>query len=312
LRRYGRVGNLCLVRTTLMIGAVLAVFFAVGFTSLASASRGEQRTSRASLPRVLHLVDTSRRIRLPGGRRISRPVTTYLWYPTGAASTGPWPLVVFGHGFASTPFVYRRLLAAWAAAGYVVAAPLFPLANIDAPGGPDESDIVDQPRDMSFVITKLLAASASTTSPLYGLVDPAHIAVAGQSDGAMTAYATAYERPWRDRRVRAAVVLSGAELGRRVSLDEHAAPLLAVQGTADRINEPIYTLRLFRAVARPKFLLLLQGAGHLRPYVAPGRRLAAVEAVTLAFLDRYLRRGSLRAIALATRRFPGVSLTSDP
>lgn len=292
----------------------LGVFVAVlaGASNSVSASRAQQSVRRASPPKVLHLVDPSRKIRLPDGRRISRPVTTYLWYPPPARVNGPWPLVVFGHGFASTPFRYRRLLRAWAAAGYLVAAPVFPLGNANAPGGPNESDIVNQPRDMSFVITRLLAASNAPENPLHGLIDPARIAVAGQSDGAETAFAAAYEKPWHDRRVRAAVILSGAELGRHVPLVPGAGPLLAVQGTADRINPPVYTRDLFRAVDRPKFLLLLRRAGHLGPYTAPGPRLAAVERVSIAFLNHYLRTGTLRAIARAAAPFPADALTSEP
>lgn len=295
-------------------GALLALLLvtAGGASLSVSPSHAERTGRRTTLPQVLHLVDQSRKIRLPDRRRIPRPVTTYLWYPPASAGNGPWPLVVFGHGFASTPFVYRRLLRSWAASGYLVAAPLFPLANANAPGGADENDIVNQPADMRFVISRLLAASASAAGPLHGRVDATRIAVAGQSDGAMTAFATAYERPWRDPRVRAAVILSGAELGRRISLEPHAAPLLAVQGTADRINEPIYSLRLYRAVARPKFLLLLRGAGHLGPYTEPGPRLAAVEQVSIAFLDRYLGQGSLVAITQAALRLPMAALTSDP
>ena len=261
-------------------------------------------------PAVLDLVDHSRKIELPSGRRVPRPVTTDLFYPP--SGDGPWPLVVFGHGFASTPAVYRRLLRAWADAGYLVAAPVFPLGNADAPGGPDENDIVNQPRDMSFVISQLLAASASASNPLHGLVDARRIAVAGQSDGAMTAFATAYERPWRDPRVRAAVVLSGAILGRRVPLDPHAAPLLAVQGTADHVNEPKYAIDLFDAVDRPKFLLLMRRAGHLPPYTVPGPQLALVERVSIAFLHRYLGSGSLVGIARAAAPFRDAELTSRP
>lgn len=239
-------------------------------------------------------------------------MTTDVWYPPAQDGSGPFPLIVFGHGFASTPATYARLLRAWAAAGYVVAAPVFPLGNANAPGGPDEQDIVNQPGDMSFAITRLLALSGDSASPLYGVVDPARIAVAGQSDGAMTAFAAAYERPWRDRRVRAALVFSGAILGPRRYVDPDAVPLLAVQGTADRINPPKYALDLFGAVGRPKFLLLLHGAGHLPPYTHPGARLAEVERVSLAFLDHYLGSGPLSAIRRAAELLPSASLTSDP
>jgi predicted dienelactone hydrolase len=292
--------------------AVVVLARCVVTAAPAPASQAGRTVSGHGLPRVLRLVDTSRTIRLPNGERVPRPVTTYLWYPPSASGHGPWPLVVFGHGFATTPFIYRRLLRAWAAAGYLVAAPRFPLGNADAPGRPNENDIVNQPGDMSFVISRLLAASASQGDPLRGLIDASRIAVAGQSDGAETAFATAYQHPWHDPRVRAAVILSGAELGQHASLLSRTVPLLAVQGTADRINPPVYTLDLFHAVDRPKFLLLLRHAGHLGPYTAPGPRLAAVERVSIAFLDHYLRGGRLRAVARAAARFPGDTLTSEP
>ncbi|HZT85475.1 MAG TPA: alpha/beta hydrolase [Gaiellaceae bacterium] len=294
-------------RRLLLLAALASV---AGLAARPASSVSGTARARGALPSVLRLVDQSRTIRLPGGRRVPRPVTTDLWYPP-ASRAAPWPLVVFGHGFASTPFRYRRLLRAWARAGFLVAAPVFPLGNADAPGGPDESDIVNQPGDLSFVISRLLAESASA-SPLHGLVARDRVAVAGQSDGAETAFAAAYERPWHDRRVRAAVVLSGAELGRHVRIVSRTAPLLAVQGTADRINPPVYTLDLFDAVHRPRFLLLLRGAGHLPPYTRPGPRLAAVERVSIAFLDHYLRGAPLDAVARAAAPFRAAALTSEP
>jgi predicted dienelactone hydrolase len=290
----------------------VAVAACVSTSAQPAQAHVERAGRRAALPSVLRLVDESRKIRLPGGRRVARPVTTYLWYPPGSEGSGPRPLLVFGHGFATTPFRYKRLLRSWASAGYLVAAPVFPLGNANAPGGPDESDIVNQPRDMSFVITQLLAASASAQSPLHGLVDRKRIAVAGQSDGAETAFATTYERAWHDRRVRAALILSGAELGRHVRIVSHTAPLLAIQGTADRINPPVYSLDLFRAVDRPKFLLLLRHANHLSPYTVPGSRLAAVERVSIAFLNHYLGTGPLGAIGRAVAPFQADTLRSDP
>jgi dienelactone hydrolase len=269
---------------------------------------GTPSTTATGMPvvvRVLHLVDNSRSIQLPDGRKVARPVTTYVRYP--GTGNGPWPLVVFGHGYAATPGIYAKLLRAWTLAGYVVAAPLFPLGNAHAPAGPDESDIVNQPRDMSFVISQLLAASAAATSALHGLVDPSRIAVAGQSDGAETAFAVAYDQPFRDSRIDAAVILSGAQLpGVAFRFPHRTVPLLATQGTADTINPPSFTYAFFRAAPRPKFLLTLPGAGHLPPYTTQQPQLGVVERVTTAFLDRYLKQGSLDRIAEAAYA-PGIA-----
>ena len=55
------------------------------------------------------VVDRSRTIRLPDGRRVPRPLETIVRYP---ASGSGYPLIVFGHGFALTPAVYAHLLRA--------------------------------------------------------------------------------------------------------------------------------------------------------------------------------------------------------
>jgi hypothetical protein len=66
--------------------------------------------------------------------------------------------------------------------------------------------------------------------------------------------------------------------------------LLAAQGTADTVNRPKYTYDFFRAAHTPKFLLSLLGARHLGPYTSQQPQLSVVEKVTIAFLDRYLKR----------------------
>jgi dienelactone hydrolase len=231
-------------------------------------------------------------------------LVTYVRYPALGASNrtdlrdapaaqaaGPFPLIVFAHGFAVTPAPYARLLRSWARAGYVVAAPVFPLENANAPGGPDESDLVNQPTDVSYVITRLLVEDRAGTSPLAGLIDPRAVAVAGHSDGAETALAVAYSGEFRDPRVRAAVILSGAEMSGVGGFHfARAGPaLLAAQGTSDHTNEPRFTNAFFAAAHRPKFLLRLIGAGHLPPYTDEQPQLAIVERVTIAFLDSYVK-----------------------
>jgi len=225
---------------------------------------------------------------------------------------GEFPLIVFGHGFAVTPTIYSRLLDYWARAGYVVAAPIFPLGNANAPGGPDESDLVNQPTDMSFVITQSEALSRRSGDPLSGRIDAGSVGVSGQSDGGDTALSVAYDERWRDPRVGAVAVLSGAEIPGAGGYDfsRPGPPLLAVQGLADSINPPSLTYTFFDAARPPKYLLTLPGASHLGPYTGAEPDLSVVERVTTAFFDLYLKR-MLRArdrMTAASAQPPGVAV----
>jgi dienelactone hydrolase len=254
--------------------------------------------------RVLTFVDRTRVARFHTGAVTPRTLVTQIRYPAlgppGAndlrdapplTTAGPFPLIVFGPGFAETPTPYARMLDAWARAGYVVAAPLFPLTQKYVPGGRRQRDLVNQPGDMRFLTTHMLHENQLSASFLYGLIAPHLIAVAGQSDGAATALADALDPEFADPRVRAAVILSGAEL---TSIDDdihfpaQGPALLAAQGTLDELNEPAATQRFFDLAPRPKFLLTLIGATHLPPYTTQQPYLGIVERVTIAFLDHYL------------------------
>ncbi|MFL5864902.1 MAG: alpha/beta hydrolase family protein [Solirubrobacteraceae bacterium] len=268
----------------------------------------------------LTFVDRSRTVAFPGQPPHQRRVVTIVRYPIAGSSSrmdvrnappdrtgGPFPLIVFGHGFAVTPAAYYRLLRAFAQAGYVVAAPVFPREQAHALGGPDESDLINQPRDISVVISGMLRTTADRHARLSGMIDPGEIAVTGQSDGGETALAVAYDRFYRDTRVRAAAIFSGAQIpGAGVLLP--GPPLLAVQGTADTLNRPINTDLFFAAAHRPKYLVHLFGARHLPPYTHEEPQLSIVERVTIAFLDRYLKRArnGLSRIHRAAER-PGVA-----
>ncbi len=313
-----------------MIVAALTLAGA-GEAGLATGSAAGPRPQRARPPfavgiEQLAFADPTRTISLPGQPRRPRILTTVIRYPAvgpasrvdarGAApdrAAGPFPLVVFGHGFAVTPATYFRLLRAWARAGYVVAAPIFPLENANAPGGPDRSDLVNQPRDMSLIISGMLAAGVARRSLLHGMIAPRHIAVGGQSDGGATALAVAYDRFYRDPRVSAAVILSGAQVLNSGS-QLPGPPLLATQGTADVVNSPANTDAFFNVARRPKFLLRLIGAPHLPPYTVQQPQLAIVERVTVAFLDRYLKRarGALGLMTSAANRRGVATLLSRP
>ncbi len=330
-RATRRLTVLLLVAGSLTLGSTATGWSAAGGGVPVPAPAAGAPPSYAVGLRVLHFVDRSRTIKLPDGRRVPRTLTTLVRYPAAGkpgqydvsnapalTDAGPFPLIVFGHGFAVTPAIYSRLLQSWARAGFVVAAPVFPLGSAGAPGGPDEGDITNQPADMSFVISSMLALGGAPagSGPFAGLIDPARIAVAGHSDGAETALAVAYSRRYRDPRVRASVILSGAMMS---GIGGYTFPaggpaLLAVQGTADTFNEPRYTYAYFARGHRPKYLLRLVGAEHLPPYTSEQPQLSIVERVSTAFLEQYLpRAGTPESLSASLGLPPAVaSLTADP
>ena len=256
--------------------------------------------------RTFRFVDRSRRADFRDGTSGPRVLVTQVRYPSHGR--GPFPLIVFAHGFAVTPDDYAVLLDSWAAAGYVVAAPEFPVERPGAPGGPDRSDLGNEPGDISFVITRLTAA----TSPVRSLVEAGKVAVAGQSDGGVAALAAAYDAHHRDRRVDAAAILSGAAPPGFAAAPSGAPPLLAMQGTQDPFNPPASTTYYFNLIRRPKFLVWLLGAPHREPYSTRDRWAPVVRATTIAFFDHCLRGTPLRRLTDAATRGGTARIVSEP
>jgi predicted dienelactone hydrolase len=156
----------------------------------------------------------------------------------------------------------------------------------------------------------MLALNSGGQRPFAGLIDPHEIAVSGQSDGGDTALSVTYNSRFRDRRIRAAVILSGMEIPGVGGYDFPAPspPLLATQGLADTINPPSTTFAFWDAAPAPKYLLTMPGAPHLGPYTDEQPQLGIVERVTSAFLDRYLK-GEREALARLKRagNVPGLA-----
>lgn len=218
-------------------------------------------------------------------------------------SAGLLPLVVFAPGFRRCASGYSDLLRQWSSAGYVVAAVDFPRTSCKAVA-PDEPDVTHQPADLAFVVRRLLARSALRRGRLAGLISAREIAVAGHSDGGDSAAAMAGAPCCRDKQVRAAVILSGAQwpafTGRWFA--RPGAPLLVIQGTDDSWNPPADSVRLYRAdAAGPRYYLELLGADHFSPYLGKRSPEPIVARVTIDYLDRYLlgQRGSSAAMRRA-------------
>ncbi len=235
-----------------------------------------------------------------------RRLLIQLWYPLagGAGSgarpaPGPLPLIAFGPGFRQCGGPYAGLLRSWASAGYVVAAVNFPRSDCLTGTAATESDLVNQPADISFAITALSRRSAAGTGLLAGRLDPREIAIAGQSDGGDTVAAIGANSCCTDRRVRAVAVLSGAEWPAMhgAFFARPPVPMLFTQGDADTVNPPGCSVTMYRSDrARARFYLDLLGAGHTGPYWGTNPYERIVARVTLAFFDHYvLGRGAAAA-----------------
>jgi dienelactone hydrolase len=235
----------------------------------------------------------------PTGEHLGpRELLTQIRYPlagppskTSRPARGPLPLIVFGPGFMQCGAPYSRLLRAWATAGYVVAAVNFPRSDCKVGSAATESDMVNQPADMSYVITRMLALSAGHRGLFSGLISPHQIAVTGQSDGGDTVAAVAANTCCSDHRVAAIAVLSGAEWPAMPGsfFTRRPAPMLFTQGSADTVNLPGCSAAMYHAdPARMRFYLDLFGADHTGPYWGTNRFERIVARVSLAFFDRFV------------------------
>ncbi len=251
--------------------------------------------------------------------RPERRIDTTIVHPVAGQGrgTGPFPVLVLAHGLNGYPERLIPFAEILASHGYVVLVPRFPASAHDAPGGASVGDLAEQPGDVSFVLDRFLG---DPPAPVAGMLDRTRIGAAGHSLGGDTVLADASHPRHRDRRIRAAAILSGVNIdfagGPLLSADP--PPLLFVQGDADTLLGPgTRSSELYPVAPPPKFLLTIHGAGHSSPYESTGpaeqRRLTATAVAD--FFDRYLK-GDRSALGRLDRLVAGSDglgkLEADP
>jgi dienelactone hydrolase len=284
-----------------------------------------QRATYAVGTRSYAFVDQSRPTSAngsyPGAQ--TRTLRTLLLYPAVGNPNGPavtdarpirrghgFPLIVFSHGLGASGPAYEFLLEKFVREGYVIAAPTFPLSSGGAPGGAKLTDYVNQPGDVSFVLTSVLRLARQDRS-LRRTIDRHEVGAFGHSLGAITTLGVATNSCCVDRRLRAAVSFSGIELpfpgGSFFSTP--TPPLMLVHGNADGTVPYVGSVNAYAQAPAPKAFLTLEHAGHV-PFLAPWLD-PAVRSIT-DFLDGFLKhdRRALRRLA-TDGNVPGVASVQE-
>lgn len=272
----------------------------------------------------------------PGTPRV---LDTLVWYPTapGAGpvdpslngvvdapvdtSGGPYPLLLFSHGSCGYPAQSTFMTPLIASYGFVVAAPPHPGNTIfEYPScgtsAAQAASFQERPADVIFATDQLLAASADSTSPFFGAVDPERIGMSGHSFGGLTTYLVVA----RDSRYRIAVPMAPAVLGNTVM----HVPSLTMLGQIDAVVNVDAIRTAYEQATAPKVKVEIANTGHYAfsdgcfpsPDCMPPATLTQDEAHQavlrwiVPFVQRYLA-GDLRYEPFLDSFPPGVFVAED-
>lgn len=195
----------------------------------------------------------------------TRALKGKLWRPYVArdAQGGPFPLLVYSHGYMSFHQEGAYLAEFMASHGYVVVAVDFPLSNYFAPGGSALGDVVNQPGDVSFVITQVLERNRQEADSLYRQIDEQRIGVLGLSLGGMTTELVTFHPSLRDDRIRAAVSIAGpSRMFTEQFFSGVTVPFMMIAGEGDAIVPYSQNALPMREKDKDSVLVTIQDGSH--------------------------------------------------
>jgi predicted dienelactone hydrolase len=207
---------------------------------------------------------------------------------------GPYPLIVYSHGYGGGALASIFLSEYLAKHGFIVAACDHSDAHLaDRAAGLEDAEVNGsllsakemarvrgslgrpgfdrRPKELTSVIDGMLALNADEASPMGGMIDPERIGACGHSLGVHTVL-MAGGMGDKDARIKALLVLSGGlstfSPAQFRSLD---LPIMFMygerEGTEWRTRDSTYQRRCTKAAydncRPPKFMLEVKGAGHL-------------------------------------------------
>jgi dienelactone hydrolase len=191
---------------------------------------------------------------IPAGLPSTLPTTlatdAYMGVPISAK--GPFPVVLFSHGFGGYPEQSSFLtdhLATW---GFVVVAPDHRTRDLKAVVGGTAEDNHQDLTDLRQALAMVSTMNATPGTLLTGKLDLTRIASLGHSAGGGAAIALA-----ADKNIRTYIGMAPVP-----ETPPPSKPGLIMQGTSDKIVNPQGTLKLYGRLKAPKRLVLIDGGGH--------------------------------------------------
>jgi predicted dienelactone hydrolase len=201
--------------------------------------------------------------KIPASDRVKYPAAAYA-DAKPRPQKGGYPVVVFSHGYAGFPEQSVTLATHLASWGYVVAAPDHVERSLDGILGTAAKGVTPStdPKVLSATLDLVEAQSAKAGAFLHGLADPAEVAVAGHSAGASAAYQAAAADPRFKAWISYSVGFGGAD-GTKPIPAAAQVPGMVMLGTKDGIIPPASSEAVYAAMHSPKYLVKVDGAGHL-------------------------------------------------
>lgn len=202
----------------------------------------------------------------------SRTLVTTIYYPAAqapglfgpapVAAGGPFPLIMYSHGYSSTRGEATHVGERAASHGYFVVSPDFPLSNLLANNAsPVGSDAHNQAGDVSYLIDQMIALSHDPDHLFADAIDDSRIGATGVSMGGFTTLLATFHRTLHDPRISVAVPMAPlSALFMEGFYHTREIPMLIIHGDIDAFLKYEHTRKaLERAQPNARLLTLKQG-----------------------------------------------------
>jgi len=172
-----------------------------------------------------------------------------------ASKQGPYPIVLFSHGYGGERLYYSSLLTGIASWGYVVVSADYLERGLAAQvlGSKSKPTAAFDSSIMRSSLAATEHASSQTTSVLYGVADSHRVAAVGHSAGGGTAF-DALDTPQVATAIGWAPVAPVGAPSRK--------PVMLIGAEGDQVVSPASVKRTYDSFPGPKSLVEISGEGH--------------------------------------------------